>query len=281
MFGSEFSKNPEILLSSFGEMQGKYKKIAKKNKNTLTSRLQKLYIQLLGIPEVGFQIRSMHFQKTIEDKLEKKKFKKILDAGSGIGIYSFWLARKFPEANVYGGEIANDKLKFSSEFGEKIGLSNIKFNYFDVTKKVNGKPNYDLIVNIDVLEHIDNYKQVIKNFHKLLRTAGFLYIHTPQPHQKRIFKSLKKWAHEDHIHEGYTPDDLVLELKKNGFKIISKKETFGFFGKLAWELNHISLKKGFVVSGILYPFLFAISLLDLAYENSEGLGTSILAQKVK
>src|SRR5205085_9906865 len=138
------------------------------------------------------------------------------------------------------------------------------------------KEKYKLNVNIDVLEHVDDYKKVLKNLSALLLPGGFIYIHTPQPNQKRIFKSFKTWAHEDHVHEGYTPDDLVQEFKKLGFKVIEKKETFGFAGKLAWELNHMGFKKGFIVTGLTYPALYLIGLFDLKTKNKNGLGTALL-----
>jgi 2-polyprenyl-3-methyl-5-hydroxy-6-metoxy-1,4-benzoquinol methylase len=277
MFGREFSQNPEILVSSFEQMHDSYRKIAKKKNTKLINVLQKIYISLFGIPEIGFQIRSLFFESMLKKRLSGKKIYKIMDAGSGIGMYTYWLARQFPNAQVEGGEIDREKIAFCQKFTKKIKAPNISFRYFDVTKPSRDK--YDLIVNIDVLEHIENFKSVLKNFAKSLNSNGYIFIHTPQPEQRRIFNSLRSWQHEDHTREGYTPEELKGELKKLGFKIVSLRETFGFFGKLAWELNHISFKKGFVVAGILYPILFLIATLDLLSNNKNGLCTAILAKK--
>lgn len=280
MFGKEYSASPHILMSSFGEMSSSYKKKAKKkNPNVLLSLMYKTYISSFGIPEIGFQVRSLYFENILGKKLKGKKINAVLDAGSGIGMYSVWLAKKFPKAQVTGGDIDLEKIKFSTEFAEKNNVKNLSFVFQDVTKKTTKKNLYDLIVSIDVLEHIENYKDVLKNFSSLLTPGGYLYIHTPQPEQKRIFKRMKKWSHEGHVHEGYTPQELAETLSKLGFKVLEKQETFGFFGKLAWELNHMSFKKGFVVSGLIYPLLYPLAGLDLARNNSNGLGTAILAQK--
>jgi SAM-dependent methyltransferase len=279
MFGSEYSENPKILLTSFADMHSGYKSKANKIGNKpIINFLIKTYIKIFGIPEIGFQLRSMYFEKIINDKLKRKKIHKILDMGSGIGTYSFWLARRFPKAKITGGEIDESKLKFSRDFSKKLKIDNINFRYLDATKK-NQNMHFDLIINIDVLEHIHNYKNVLKNFYKILSPKGHLFVHTPQPNQKRIFRKLRRWRHEDHMHEGYTPQELNSALEALGFKIISEVETFGFFGKLSWELNHILLRKGFLISGALYPFLFLISQLDLQFKNKNGLGTAILAQK--
>ena len=280
MFGSEYSSQPEILMDSFGDMSDDYKKkIKHKKESSLLLFLQKTYLWIFGIPEIGFQIRSLYFEDIVNAKLLNKKFKKILDAGSGIGTYSFWLAKKFPESKMLGGDVDKNKLSFSVKFAKKLGLENTSFKYFDVTRVSPDKNKYDLIVNIDVLEHIENYEKVLNNFSKQLISGGYLFIHTPQSNQKRIFKALKKWSHEDHLHEGYSPSDLREALHNSGFKIIVLRQTFGFFGKLAWELNHMCFKKGFVVSGLVYPFLYIIACMDLLAPNHDGLGTAILAQK--
>lgn len=278
MFGRQYSASPQILMSSFGEMSSSYKKKAKKT-NPLLNLMYKLYISSVGIPEIGFQVRSLYFESILGKKLKGKKINAVLDAGSGIGMYSLWLAKKFPKAHITGGDIDLEKIKFSTEFAQKNNVKNVSFVFQDVTKKTTKKDLYDLIVSIDVLEHIENYKDVLKNFSTMLTSHGYLYIHTPQPEQKRIFKRMKKWSHEGHVHEGYTPQELEETLKKLGFKILERQQTFGFFGKLAWELNHMSFKKGFIVSGLLYPLLYPLAGLDLTFANSNGLGTAILAQK--
>lgn len=278
MFGSEFSKHPEILLDSFSDMSHEYKKKTKKQKKeNVIYELQKIYIALFGIPEIGFQVRSLFFKSIIENKIKKKVYK-ILDAGSGIGTYSFWMGKKHSDVKVIGIEVDKNKLDFSNKFSQELGLKNVKFQYGDVTKAFS-KEKYDLIINIDVLEHVKDYKKVLKNFYLALAPKGYLYIHTPQPNQKRLFKALEKWHHEDHVREGFRPEELKRELKKLGMVIIETRETFGFFGKLAWELNHLVLSKGFVLSGITYPFLYVLIQLDTMTKNKDGLGTAILARK--
>ena len=278
MFGREYANHPEILLSSFKQMNSEYKRLGKRGKKKL---LQRIYLYIFGIPEIGFQLRSLYFSSIISKKLGNKKLNKILDAGSGIGVYTFWLAKKYSMATIIGGEIDYEKINFCKEYSKINRFQNVEFKKFDVTSPVKKGGEYNLIVNIDVLEHIEDYKNVLKNFHKLLGKGGYLYIHTPQPNQTRIIKSFKKWSHEDHLREGYTPEELAQTLRKLRFKIVSIRQTFGFFGKLAWELSHLSFKKGFVVAGIAYPITYLIALIDLLTTNKNGLGTAILAQKVK
>lgn len=279
MFGREYANHLEILVQSFEQINENYQnKIKKGKEENLVEKLKKLYILIFGIPEIGFQIRSLYFEKILNTYLLKKNPKKILDAGSGIGVHTLFLGKKFKNAKITGGEIDKYKLQSSKALANESNIKNVEFEYLNITK-TNNKATYDLAVCIDVLEHIHNYELVLMNFSKLLKSGGYLYIHVPQPNQKRIFSSLKNWHHEDHAREGIAKSELENKLKKLGFKIIVSRETLGFFGKLSWELNHIMLSKSFVLAGIIFPFLYGLALLDLLWKNKNGLGIALLTQK--
>lgn len=280
MFGKEYASHLSLLMQSFGEISKSYKKEALKKtaSNNLIGRLKKVYILLFGIPEIGFQIRAFYFKEILSSNLVEKNIKDVFDAGCGIGAYTFWLCKKFPLANIIGGDIDNYKLQSCKTLADELNMKNVDFVYSDLTK-IQKKAAYDLIVTIDVLEHIKNYGLVLKNFYQLLRTNGYLYIHVPQPDQKRIFSSFKKWRHDDHVREGITKNELKQSLHELGFRIIVERETFGFFGKFAWELNHLTLSKSFILAGITFPFLFVLANLDRSFKNKDGLGVAILARK--
>lgn len=278
MFGKEYAEHLDILMASFGEINEKYKKKINKNNNFFVEKLKRLYVSMFGIPEIGFQIRSLYFEKLLSSNIFNKNQKLILDAGCGIGSHTFFLAKKFRYAKVIGGEIDKQKLKTCRILENELGVKNVTFINLDITKKQN-MAKYDLIINIDVLEHINRYELALENFSNLLRKGGYLYIHVPQPNQKRIFSSLKNWHHENHANDGIIKSELEEKLKKLGFKIIVSIETFGFFGKLAWEINHLMLSRSFVLAGITFPFLFTLVKLDLLFKNKDGLGIAVFAQK--
>lgn len=280
MFGREYAQHLDLLMHSYGQMNKDYLRKAREEKRiAFIEKLKKLSVLLFGIPEIGFQVRSIYFTKILSSCVALDKPKKILDAGSGIGAYTFWLAKTFPRASVTGGDIDRHKIKSCRVLAKEFHLNNASFSYFDITK-TNGKADYDLIVTIDVLEHVEDYIAVLRNFQRLLRKDGLLYIHVPQPHQKRIFHSLRSWHHEDHVREGIDKKTLEGKLKKIGFRILVSRESFGFFGKLAWELNHVMLAKSFILAGIMFPFLYILAILDQLWKNKKGLGVAILAKKI-
>lgn len=276
MFGKEYAKHLDILTQSFGEINDNYQKRVKANSNSSFFKI--IYIMLFGIPEIGFQIRSMYFKKILSSNLLNKNLKKILDAGSGIGAYTFLLGQTYSQAKVTGGDIDKYKLKSCQTMAKELRLKNVEFIHMDATR-LEKRTRYNFIVSIDVLEHIDNYELVLENFFNMLQKNGHLYIHVPQPNQKRIFNVLKAWHHEDHVREGISKRTLEDKLIKLGFEIILSRETFGFFGKLAWEINHLILSRSFVLAGITFPFLYLLTLLDLFLEIKNGLGVAIFSQK--
>lgn len=282
MFGSIYANHPEILIDSFKQMNDDYQEKIEAGKGCLHSCsgfLGKLYLRILGIPEIGFQVRFLYFKKILNECLFNFTPKKILDAGSGIGAFAFWLGRFYPRATVVGYEIDKNKLQFCQELAKELQAKNVTFLYNDLLKKNRERKVYDLIVNIDVLEHVKNYKKVLKNCYDLLKPYGYLYIHTPQPNQRRVFKQFTKWHHKDHTYEGFSPIYLRKRLEKLGFKVIVLRQTFGFLGSLAWEINHIMLFKGFILAGLTYPLLYLLARLDLLFINKKGLGIVLLAQK--
>ena len=91
--GRECWRNPEILLEMLGESNVEAKASPK-----WLQPLIKTYIHLFGLPEVGTQLRLLHFRRLIK----QLKFDRVLDAGCGIGLNSFHLAKANPSVKIDG-----------------------------------------------------------------------------------------------------------------------------------------------------------------------------------
>ena len=280
MFGSEYARYPEVLTDSFKKMKDDYAaKATSFQKQSFIRKLMGYYVALFGIPEIGFQVRSFHFIESL--KSLKSTPKTILDAGTGIGAYAIFLHKKYPKAKIDGVDIDKDKIQFCKYFVKNEHIQNTQFQYKNIVTKNPGTKRYDLIVNVDVLEHIRNYKQVLKNFSKLLNGGGYLFIHTPHNSQKRFFKASENWHHEDHVREGFTKQELVRELEKVGLKVVIAYQSFSAVNRLTWEINHILLAKNFIIAGIIYPLLSLAVPLDTLFRDSNGWGIVLLARKIK
>jgi ubiquinone/menaquinone biosynthesis C-methylase UbiE len=243
----------------------------------LSSALERAYIRVVGVPEIGFRLRGMYFKRAL--KLLPRDLRRALDAGSGIGAYSLLLARRYPSAAVVGCDIDQSKTAFCNHLREELRVDNVSFVSSDVTELDHRWDPFDMVVCIDVLEHVPAYQSALKRFRDVLRPGGYLYVHVPQTHQRRIFRRFDNWHHDDHVREGFSPSELTKELEVLGFRIVLTRETFGFLGKLAWELNHMTLQFHLALAGALFPLLRLIAQFDGPGFGQRGLGISILAQK--
>jgi ubiquinone/menaquinone biosynthesis C-methylase UbiE len=99
----------------------------------------------------------------------------IIDAACGSGYGSEILS---PGAKkVIGLEINDHAIKYAKEHHSK---NNIEFYKADLNEKINLPDNYsDVIVSFETLEHIANQENILREFKRLLKPAGFLIISTP------------------------------------------------------------------------------------------------------
>ena len=222
---------------------------------------------------IGNYERNLMFWKYVK-RLPIEKFTKILDAGCGEGRLCKKLAAKYSHLQVN----AYDVKRYKSWTDEP---NNINFRQINLLN-LEEENSYDFCLCIDVLEHISENRRALEKIYRALRVDGYFYLHTPSKNQSRIFparffKEFDEWEKEEHIGEMYNLKELLEEIMAIGFKIIEARETFGFFGKLAWEIDRIT-DKYIVLKIILMPLLKLFAYLDIKFAKKGG-GILILAMK--
>lgn len=107
----------------------------------------------------------------------------VLDAGTGSGILSAYLARVVKR--VYSYERNPEFFKLAKENFQKLGLRNIELKQGDVYEDV--KENKLDLITLDLLEPW----RVLKNARRALRSGGFLAVYSPNVTQvSRFVKEL-------------------------------------------------------------------------------------------
>lgn len=229
-----------------------------------------------SLTSMGFYLRQLYWRKYL-DKIPTQSFTHVLDAGCGTGDYAKKFALKYPHSNVR----AYDLKKYKSWNKKPINVHFSKKNLLYL-KESN---YYDFCYSIDVLEHISGNYNVLLNFYRALKPGGYLLLHIPNKFQRRIFSKKyfmeqKRWGESEHIGELYSITDLKKILTSIGFKTVTSQETFGFFGKLAWEIDIIIHKKT-ILKLFLMPILKLIAFVELFNKNIQnGNGILILATKI-
>jgi 2-polyprenyl-3-methyl-5-hydroxy-6-metoxy-1,4-benzoquinol methylase len=189
---------------------------------------KKIHLSEKSLPSIKFNF----IFKSISRYLDAKKFKqkdkiKLLDFGCGNGkmIYSLYDIF-FDDINFYGCDIRTTKPN--------------NFNFIRI--KANQKLPYtneefDLIICIDVLEHIPNYEFYINEIMRILKKDGSLIIFSPIEGEKISFYTLYKKLFgqnlyvetKDHINP-FKRDFFISLFTLNGHTVKEKQYIYHFFG---------------------------------------------------
>lgn len=236
----------------------------------MLSVFKKLFYRFIPSAHISAYIRLLYLGRF----LSHVNFRDCLDAGCGTGLFSFYVAKKFPQAHIHGYDISRYDIQRCNE--EKIlkSMANASFRQLDLMN-LSEKGSFDFIFSIDVLEHISQNIEVLKYFYNGLEPGGMFYLAMPyEPGHRyllprKYFKEYIAWTKKEHIGEQYDLDAMVATLCQIGFDIVDARYTFGFWGKLAWELDMLTEKK-LTIKHILQPLLFIWGFLDVLWKNGPG-----------
>jgi len=98
----------------------------------------------------------------------------ILDVGCGGGLVSEPMARL--GADVTGIDASEKNIKIAKTHAKK---SKLKVNYFNNSpEQLNDKEKFDIILNLEIVEHVDDVGFYIKTCHSLLKSNGIMFTAT-------------------------------------------------------------------------------------------------------
>ena len=187
--------------------------------------LKRLYALIFGDAiHLGQYIRMLYFKREIKSL----QFTTVLDAGCGRGLYTFYLAKRYPQARIDACDLNENLINSCKKLQQTSRrFSNIRFYTMDLCR-LEVKEPYDFIYSIDVLEHIRDNKNVMKTIYCSLTNGGIFYVHMPGKVQKRIFpercfRDFNLWVKREHIEEKYNLEELKQLMQEIGFKIIKSK----------------------------------------------------------
>jgi SAM-dependent methyltransferase len=257
--------------------------------------LKRLFFRLLDL----YLLRTWHVHKALRQA--RNEFKggfKVLDGGAGFGQYSFWILKKFKKAEVTGIDISQSHVDKAQAFFDQSGFKGRAFfKQGDLTQFVQ-EDSFDMVVSVDVMEHILDDRKVFENFHKSLKTGGVLFVSTPSDqggsdvhdHDHDHENDGSESFIDEHVRDGYGVEEIREKLSTAGFSKVETRYTYGRPGKISWKLlmkipiTLLNVSKVFFILLpfywiIVYPFCLILNYADTHMTHKTGTGLMVKAWK--
>jgi trans-aconitate methyltransferase len=230
---------------------------------------------------VGRRVRQRHVLRTLETLRTPGR---ILDAGCGEGRITQAMARRWPNARVVGIDEDDEVLDRARSF--VAGDPRI-----EVRRGLVGGPpvgdTFDLIVCVDVMEHIREDAAGFRWLADHLMPGGVLVLHVPASPQRHVLRSIDRalaaqvrGGRGPHMREGYTPEDCLALLRAAGLRPRSLRFTFHRpVLRLAEDLDSVLHERGLrPLKAALLPALMLASASERhAAATGPGYGLLVVA----
>ncbi len=253
-----------------------------------TPFLRKLFYRLLDL----LLLRSWHIRKELR-QLDKEGFLpvQIADAGSGFGQYVYYLSNRYPEAQITGLDIKQEQVDDCNRFFSAIHRDHrVSFQYADLTE-LETREEWDLVLSVDVMEHIEEDRRVFHHLYTALKPGGILLISTPSDQGgSDVHHEHDTSFIDEHVRDGYGVTEIEGKLREAGFSDIMVRYSYGGPGKISWRL---SMKYPIVLANVsklfllILPFYYLVAypicyLLNRAdVRGTHKTGTGLIVKCIK
>lgn len=247
--------------------------------------LRKLFYKLLDL----LLLRSWHIHRELKAWPKFKQPFNMLDAGSGFGQYSFYIGNKNSKAVIDAVDVKEEQIEDCNQFFKKCGLTNVTFKVGDLTKP-HETNKYDLVLCVDVMEHILEDVDVFRHFHRSMTSGGMLLISTPSDQGGSNADEHGESFIGEHVRDGYPVEEMRDKLKQAGFNKSEILYSYGAPGKIAWKLSMkypmsmLNVTKAFFIILpfyyiLTYPISYILNWVDTNNTHKTGTGLIVKAWK--
>jgi SAM-dependent methyltransferase len=248
--------------------------------NPAYSKLEKAYIFLFGMPIIGLRIRARNIFSLIP---ASHNYRNILDVGSGPGVFSFELARCFPNARILGIDLLEESIDVCTHIANKIWAVNVEFRREQI-ETLQEKNVFDLVVCVDILEHIEDDIHALRRIYGATSPQGVLVLHVPALHRRYpVWGKRLNFDVETHVRIGYRIEEIQEKVSEIGFSICESGYTYGFWETLANNISYMITRarmQNKAIYSIAFPFLSLISWFGArARPKRLGAGIYVIAER--
>jgi SAM-dependent methyltransferase len=137
--------------------------------------------------------------------------KNAIDIGCGTGFNLLGIKQSYPALGLHGCDASQHSLQIARS-------SDAEIEFFESSiYELNSKEKFDLVMALDVLEHLDEDVLALKNIYNLLADNGGAIITVPQ--HPFLWSPADEYAH--HVRR-YTAKELISKATEAGFKVDRK-----------------------------------------------------------
>ena len=253
-----------------------------------TPFFRKLFYRLLDL----LLLRAWHIKRELR-KIYRQSgpVARVLDAGSGFGQYAWFMSGLSKQWRIKGVDVKEEQIEDCNRFFSRTSRSDrVHFEIGDLTR-FREEDEYDIVLCVDVMEHIEEDVEVFKNYAFSMKKGGILLISTPSDQGgSDVHDEHEDSFIEEHVRDGYNIREIEEKLRNSGFSEVFPRYSYGWPGKISWRLSMkypITLLNAGKLFYILLPFYYLITFpfsllfnyLDVSLRHSTGTGLIVKAVK--
>jgi ubiquinone/menaquinone biosynthesis C-methylase UbiE len=160
----------------------------------------------------------------------------MLDLGCGVGSFTARIKEAYPDKRVIGIDVSETALALAARKSRSVA-----FACGDVTNLPFGEASLDAIGGFDILEHLENIDDTIREIHRALKPGGLAHFHIPcegQPWTLWWFLwktglpagDLKR-KHAGHI-QRFTHKGVVVKFRDHGLELVNLDYSVHIVGQI-------------------------------------------------
>ncbi len=242
--------------------------------------LARAYLRCFGFPDVAGQVRFPAIVKLLRPQAGER----ILDAGSGKGIYSNSFGALL-RAKPIGVELHPDRLREARRVAQDL-QSGASFVEANLERLAFADASLDRAIGVEVLEHVPDDEAAVAEFARVLRPGGTLVVSVPAPDgppsgdEAERDRARPAWVY--HARDGYAPAELEALLERHGFRLVERRSDWGpIFNRLVRLQCVLYQSSPFLLNVLASPLLMLLRPVDawLARREVTGHGWIYLARR--
>ena len=163
----------------------------------------------------------------------------MLDVGCGEGRHIFGIMQDYPLMKCIGLDMDKESLEKAEEgyeYFKSISEAGAQFLKGSAYSLPFPDESIDLIVCSEVLEHLHEYNDAVKEIHRVLKPGGKFYASVPATWPEKIcWKLSEEYQNQPGGHlRIFSQSGLISEIKESGFKFLSSEKFHSIHSPYWW-----------------------------------------------